>query len=239
MNDRWPRLSVIVPTFNESSQIEKCLNRLAGVRARGHELIVADGGSEDGTPELAGKLADRVLRARRGRARQMNAGAHVASGDMFLFLHADTRLPADGDQRILEGLSGGERHWGRFDVRLSGDHRLLRVIGAMMNLRSRLSGIATGDQGIFMTKAAFLGAGGFPEIPLMEDIAISRRLKRFSPPLCLREQVVTSSRRWERDGILRTVLLMWSLRLAFALGVPPERLRRVYYGRGGQKTTTG
>ena len=169
----------------------------------------------------------------------MNAGARVASGDMFLFLHADTRLPAQGDQLILEGLTAGDRHWGRFDVRLSGDHRLLRVIGAMMNLRSRLSGIATGDQGIFMTRAAFFATGGFPEIPLMEDIAISRRLKRLSPPLCLREQVVTSSRRWERDGILRTVLLMWTLRLAYVLGVPPERLRRVYYGRRGPKTTVG
>ena len=162
----------------------------------------------------------------------MNAGARGASGDTLLFLHADTWLPAEFDRLILEALGNGQRSWGRFDVRFSGRHRLLRVIAAMMNLRSRLSGIATGDQGIFVARTVFDSAGGFPEIPLMEDIALTRRLKRLSPPVCLREKVVTSSRRWERKGILRTVLLMWGLRLGYALGVSPERLHRIYYGGG-------
>jgi rSAM/selenodomain-associated transferase 2 len=207
------RLSVIVPALNEAAGIGRALQALAPLRARGQEVIVADGGSEDGTRELAAPLADRVLLAPRGRARQMNAGAAAACGDAFLFLHADSCLPPDADHLILHALE--KNSWGRFDVRIEAVHPLLRMVACAMNLRSRLTGIATGDQALFVRREAF---AGFAEIPLMEDIAFCKAMKRRSPPACLRERVTTSGRRWQRDGVLRTVLLMWRLRLAYFLG---------------------
>jgi rSAM/selenodomain-associated transferase 2 len=199
---------------------------LAPLRARGAEVIVVDGGSQDGTPELAQPHCDRVIAAPRGRATQMNAGAAATRGDVLLFLHADTRLPADADVMILSGLQRSGRCWGRFDVSIDGRHPLLPVVAAMMNLRSRITGICTGDQALFMTRAAF--AGGFPDIPLMEDIALSKRLKRVSRPLCLAARVTTSGRRWETRGVVRTILLMWRLRLAYFFGASPDALARRY-----------
>ncbi len=224
------RLAVIVPTLNEAGAIAAALRELQPLRARGHEVIVVDGASHDGTPDLAAGLADRIVPAPRGRASQMNAGARVAGADVLLFLHADTRLPAEADALVTGGLERTGRVWGRFDVRLSGERAALRLVAFMMNQRSRLTGIATGDQAIFVRRAVFEAIGGFPEIPLMEDIAISRRLKRTGRPLCLRPAVVTSSRRWESAGVARTVLLMWRLRLAYALGMDPARLARLYDG---------
>lgn len=183
-----------------------------------------DGGSHDGTVEAASAFCDRVLVSEKGRARQMNAGARAASGEALLFLHADTRLPANADLVVLEALARSA--WGRFDVRIDGRHRLLPVVAAAMNVRSRLTGIATGDQAIFVRREAFRG---FPEIALMEDIAFSAAMKER--PACLRQKVVTSGRRWERGGVLRTVLLMWRLRFLYALGVPPARLARDYAER--------
>ena len=217
------RLSVIVPALNEASGIRAALEALAPLRARGHEVIVVDGGSSDRTPELAAGLCDRVLSAPRGRAPQMNAGARAASGDVLLFLHADTRLPPRA-----EALIPNSSVWGRFDVQIEGRHPLLKVVAWGMNLRSRLTGIATGDQAMFVRRDAF---PGFPEIPLMEDIELSKRLKRFGPPLCLRHRIVTSGRRWEKRGVVRTVLLMWRLRLAYWLGADPRRLATRYGGR--------
>ena len=187
-----------------------------------------DGGSEDATAQLARPLADRVLEAPRGRARQMNAGAVAARGDVLLFLHADTMLPDDAGALIALGMGATGRKWGRFDVSIAGTHPLLSAVSFLMNLRSRWSGIATGDQAIFVAREAFTMAGGFPDIPLMEDVEMSRRLKAFSRPLCVRSRAVTSGRRWERDGVLRTILLMWKLRFAYAMGVAPERLARRY-----------
>ena len=227
-----PRLSIVIPTLQEAGNLNDCLNRIAAFRASGHEVIVVDGGSRDDTGPTAHRGADLVLQSARGRARQMNAGARAASGNALLFLHADTRLPEDADRLILAALATGGRVWGRFDVRLSGAHWLFTVIAAMMNLRSRVTGVATGDQSMFMTRSAFRSVGGFPDIPLMEDVEMSRSLKQLGRPACLRQRAVTSSRRWEQQGILRTVFLMWGLRLAHALGVPPERLVRVYYGSG-------
>ena len=217
------RLSIIIPALNEAQAIGATLASAAPLRARGHEVIVADGGSEDATRELAAPLADRVLVAPRGRASQMNAGAAAAAGDALLFLHADTRLPADADHVICHSLK--TNLWGRFDVAIEGRSVLLPVIATFMNARSRLSGIATGDQAIFVRRDAF---PGFPEIALMEDIAFSRLMKRRSPPACLREAAVTSGRRWDERGVLRTMLLMWRLRLGYFLGAAPDDLARRY-----------
>jgi rSAM/selenodomain-associated transferase 2 len=221
------RLSIVVPTLNEAEGITATLMPLQGLRALGHEVIVADGGSTDATAPLATTLADRVIAAPRGRARQMNAGAAAADGEALLFLHADTRLP-DGAAAVIEAALAGHV-WGRFDVRIAGRPFMLHVVAALMNLRSRLTGIATGDQALFVTRAAFDAAGGFPDQPLMEDIELSRRLKRLGPPACLRARVVTSGRRWERHGVWRTILLMWRLRFDYWRGVPAARLARRYY----------
>jgi rSAM/selenodomain-associated transferase 2 len=221
-------LSIIVPVLDEGDVIASMLNGLAELRALGVEVIVVDGGSRDATVERARRHADCVLAAPRGRASQMNAGAARASGDVFLFLHADTRLPADAEHVVLNGLQRSGRAWGRFDLEIEGRHPLLPLIAWLMNLRSRLTGIATGDQAIFVRRKAFDDADGFPLLPLMEDIALCRRLKRVGRPLCLHQRVVTSGRRWERKGPVRTVLLMWKLRLAFFLGVDPRKLARQY-----------
>lgn len=192
------------------------------------EMIVVDGGSRDATVEKARPLADRVIVAAPGRAVQMNAGAGVATGDLLLFLHADTRLPPAARRALTEGLAATGRCWGRFDVRIAGRHPLLPVVAGMMNLRSRLTGVATGDQAMFVTRAAFAAAGGFPEIALMEDVALSKCLRRIGPPLCLRARVTTSGRRWEANGALRTIVIMWGLRLGYVLGVAPARLAQVW-----------
>src|SRR5262249_21576270 len=190
----------------------------------GNEVIVVDGGSTDGTAELAAPWADLVVIAPRGRARQMNAGAQNAFGSILLFLHADSVLPPEADALIVDGLNRTRRSWGRFDARIAGSHPLLRAVELLMNLRSRWTGIATGDQGIFVTRSLFTAAGGYPEIARMEDIALTNPLKSFGPPLCLKHRITTSARRWERHGILRTIFRMWHLRLAFWLGADPDRL---------------
>jgi rSAM/selenodomain-associated transferase 2 len=217
------RLSVVVPALNEAAGIERCLAALAPLRARGHEVIVVDGGSADGTARLAAPLADRVLSAPRGRAAQMNAGAAAAAGDALLFLHADTFLPPDADRLVREALAA--HAWGRFDVAIDSEDPRLAVIAYFMNRRSRLSGIATGDQAIFVRRDAFQG---FPPIALMEDVAFSRAMKRVSPPACLAARVRTSARRWEKRGVARTVLLMWRLRFAYWRGGDPDELARHY-----------
>lgn len=198
------------------------------MRRRGHEVIVADGGSADATPALARGRADRVVDSAPGRASQMNAGARAASGEVLLFLHADSRLPEDADRLVFEGFARSGAVWGRFDVRIAGSHPLLRVVERMMNLRSRLTHICTGDQGIFVRREAFEAVGAYPRQELMEDIAISARLRRLSAPLCLREHCLTSARRWESRGVLRTIALMWWLRLQYACGAAPARLARAY-----------
>jgi rSAM/selenodomain-associated transferase 2 len=221
------KLSIIMPVLDESAEIDAALRLLALYRARGAEVIVVDGGSSDNTVALARPFATQVLAAARGRAEQMNAGAATAKGDVLLFLHADTRLPADADRLILDGLARTPRAWGRFDIRFD-DGGWLRVVALMMNVRSRLTGICTGDQALFVTRAAFDSIGGFPSIALMEDVAASARLKRVSRPLCLHARVTTSGRRWRQHGIWRTILLMWRLRLAYFFGADPKRLAQTY-----------
>jgi rSAM/selenodomain-associated transferase 2 len=220
------RLTIVVPVLDEAAIVIDALQALAPLRARGAEVIVVDGGSSDGTPRLAQCFAERVIVAPRGRGAPMNAGAALGTGDALLFLHADTALPENADRLIAEAL--GLRAWGRFDLRIAGRHPLLAVVARMINWRSRLTGIATGDQAIFVRRQAFLSVGGFPDYPLMEDIAISRRLKALCRPFCIGVPVVTSGRRWEHYGVLRTIVLMWRLRLAYYLGVAPARLASRY-----------
>lgn len=223
-----PSLSIIVPVLNEGERIAATLDTLAPLRALGAEVVVVDGGSRDATVQRARLRADKVIPAPRGRASQMNAGAEKATGDILLFLHSDTRLPSDADHVLLNGLERSGRAWGRFDVEINSGNPLLRIVARMMNLRSRLTGIATGDQAIFVKRDAFQQVGGFPPIELMEDIALSKLLKRVSPPVCLHEQVVTSPRRWERRGVISTILLMWRLRLAYFFGADPKELAQLY-----------
>ena len=222
------KLSIIMPVLNEGEGIAAALDALSILRSLGTEVMVVDGGSRDATIQRARLRADRVIAAPPGRGPQMNAGAEKASGDVLLFLHVDTRLPADADHVVLNGLERSGRVWGRFDVEIEGRSPLLVVIAWMMNLRSRLTGIATGDQAMFVRRDAFRTAGGFAAIALMEDIDLCKRLKRASRPLCLRERVVTSGRRWEKGGVRRTVVLMWRLRLAYFFGADPKELARRY-----------
>jgi rSAM/selenodomain-associated transferase 2 len=231
--DRVNRLSIVMPVLNEAPDIEQALRALQPLRASGHEVIVVDGGSTDGSARLAAALADRVVEAERGRANQMNHGARAACGDVLLFLHADTRLPEQASQLILDEMARSGLEWGRFDVRIDSRHWLLQVVGALMNWRSRLTGICTGDQAIFVSRRLFLGLGGFPPIALMEDIALSRKLRRVSLPLCASTPAWTSARRWERGGVVRTILLMWWLRLRYFFGASPAHLARIYDRRGG------
>lgn len=221
-------ISIIIPCLNEADAIVETLEALQAFRRRGAELIVVDGGSGDDTVALAQSAADRVLAAPCGRAAQMNAGAALARGEILLFLHADCRLPDAADGLIIDGLRRERKSWGRFDIRIAGRSPLLRAVEALMNARSRLTGIATGDQGVFVTRSLFEAAGRFPEIALMEDIELSRRLKRYGDPLCLRHRITTSARRWEKNGVLRTILLMWRLRLAYWLGADPGKLALRY-----------
>jgi rSAM/selenodomain-associated transferase 2 len=217
-----------MPTLNESAGIACALQALAPLRQQGHEVIVVDGGSHDDTARLARAGADAVLASAPGRARQMNAGAAGASGTVLLFLHADTALPA-GAARAIERAMAAGAGWGRFDVRIAGASGWFPVIAGLMNLRSRLTGIATGDQAIFVQRVLFAAQGGFAEIPLMEDIELSGRLRRVAWPRCLNERVLTSGRRWEHRGVWRTILLMWWLRGRFALGAAPDDLARAYH----------
>jgi len=222
-----PVVSIVMPAWNEAVGIEATLQALQPLRARGVEVVVADGGSSDGTGRLAAPWVDAVTTSPRGRALQMNAGAALAGADVMLFLHADTRLPPLADVLVLQAVAAGAR-WGRFDVHIDGRPRMLRVVAALMNLRSRLSGIATGDQAIFVTREAFDRVGGFPAQPLMEDVEISRRLKRLARPACLRARVCTSGRRWEHRGVWRTIVLMWRLRWRYWRGESPARLAEAY-----------
>jgi rSAM/selenodomain-associated transferase 2 len=222
-----PSLSIVMPVLDEVERLAATLAALAPLREQGVELIVVDGGSADGSVAAASGLADQVISAPRGRARQMNAGAAVASARTLLFLHADTRLPPDAPSLIAKALQS--REWGRFDIRIDGHSALLPIIAALMNWRSRLTGIATGDQAIFVRRSAFAAVAGFPDQPLMEDIEICRRLRHvIGAPACLRQHVLTSGRRWDQHGAWRTIVLMWRLRFQYWRGVSAEHLAAAY-----------
>jgi rSAM/selenodomain-associated transferase 2 len=214
--------------LDEAATLPALLAHLAHWREQGCEVVLVDGGSTDASVALATSSGFRVLSAARGRARQMNAGAQAAQGSSLLFLHADTRLPDAAQAEVLNALSRPDGVWGRFDVRIEGRSLLLPVVAALMNLRSRLSGIATGDQAMFMRREIFDVAGGFPDQALMEDIEMSSRLRRYARPVCLRARVTTSGRRWDQRGVWRTILLMWRLRWAYWRGVPADVLEKAY-----------
>lgn len=221
------KLSLIIPVFNESDCIQQCLNELQELRQQGHEVIVVDGGSRDNTVSLATALSDTVIHAKKSRAIQMNAGAQIATGDYFLFLHADTKLP-DNVSRLFLKIKKHDDKWGRFDIKLSGNHFLFRIIEKCMNIRSRLTSIATGDQVIFVHKELFNQIEGFPQQTLMEDIAISKLLSERFKPVCLKENVVSSSRRWEQNGIVKTIIRMWFLRLLYYFDYDTNKLAKMY-----------
>ena len=232
----WQKISIIIPVLNEARNIQVFLQKLQPLRKQGHEIVLVDGRSQDNTCALARPYIDRMMTCDKGRAKQMRLGAKMATGQVFLFLHADTVLPQQAEQMILMALHSVQpsnqsiiSFWGRFNVHLSGEHWLFRIIEQMMNWRSCLTGIATGDQAIFVSKVLYKDVGGIPAIELMEDIEFSQRLKKFSQPICLKSSVITSSRRWEKNGIVKTVLLMWSIRLQYFFGVKPELLVKKYY----------
>jgi len=225
-------LSIIIPALNEAGNIVNTLAPLQAMRRRGAEVILVDGGSTDGTPARARPWLDRIVTSEPGRAKQMNAGAALANGDTLLFLHADSLLPADGDEWIDRAFDDPRVGWGRFDVAISGTHFVFPVIAWFMNQRSRLTGIATGDQGIFVSREAFARIGGFPDQPLMEDIGICLRLRAHWPrPVFIDSKIVTSGRRWEKHGVWRTILLMWWLRFNYHCGASPESIHRAYHGK--------
>ena len=223
-----PRLSIIIPALNEARSIETLLAALQPLRARRCEVIVVDGGSADNTTGLAASLADLVVDSPVGRASQMNAGVRYAQAPVLWFLHADSRIPVNADSSIFSALIANPEAWGFFAIRLSGAGKAFRVIEWAMNQRVRLTHVATGDHGLFVTRALFDRVGGFPTMPLMEDVAISKALRAIRRPIRVPEIITTSSRRWEEHGIVRTILLMWWLRLQFFLGVPPKRLAQQY-----------
>ena len=219
-------VSVVIPTLNEAKTITQTLLQVR--KAGACQLIVVDGGSVDGTAEIAHRGADLVLSSPCGRARQMNSGARAATGDVLLFLHADTVLPRGFPDLLTHALADPQVVGGRFDIRLDASGWPFRLVETLMNLRSRLTRISTGDQAIFVRRETFLALGGYPEVELMEDLELSKKLKRVGRIACLRERVTTSARRWQRDGVLRTIVLMWTLRLGHFLGVPAERLKTFY-----------
>ncbi len=226
------KISIIIPVLNEAQNIQGVLQKLQPLRENGHEVVLVDGGSKDNTCELARSYVDQIMTTDKGRAKQQISGAKMATGQVFLFLHADSFLPDKADQVILTALHTGQSKssfWGRFNVRLSGNHWLFRIIERSMNWRSCLTGIATGDQAIFVSRTLYDDVGGIPAIDLMEDIEFSKRLRKLSQVICLKSTVITSSRRWEKNGILKTILSMWYMRLQYFLGVKPEVLANKYY----------
>ncbi len=226
--DTPPTLSIIVPVLNQSRTMIDTMSALKPFRQRGAEIIVVDGGSDDDTAVLAHPFADRVVKGPRGRAAQMNEGAKVASGFIFLFLPTDTTLPADADTQVMIGRARDTSVWGRFDMRLTGRHPLLPIVARLLNRRSRSSGIASCEQAIFVQRETFFRIGGFTDIPVMEDVEISKRLRAISPPICVTSRVTVPAKRFDRDGLWTTLRTMWIMRLRYRMGMKPEEILKRY-----------
>jgi len=224
-----PKISIVIPTLNEADQLVERLKHLQTYRAD-CEVLLVDGGSRDSTPIMAEAWVDKVIVCAPGRAKQMNVGAEQSHAEVLLFLHADTQLPDNATGLIVQAIQTGYL-WGRLDVAFDRTKSIFKLIAYMTKLRSRLTGIATGDQAMFVNRQVFYQVKGFPEIALMEDIALSKRLKKIGTPCCLKAKAITSARRWEKHGLFKTIFLMWTLRLAYFLGADPEDLAIRYYGR--------
>lgn len=226
------RGAIVIPVLNEAEQLRILLPQLQHLKAE-WLLVVVDGGSRDETATIANKHAHYCLSSTKGRAPQQNAGARhlrplLDASALLVFLHADTRLPEHFSQ-AMHSFQESSSGWGRFDLRLSGSQPCFRVIERLINWRSRLTGIATGDQALFFKLDFFFHLQGFPQQPLMEDIEICLRAKKQSRPFYSSAKVTTSSRKWEREGILRTIVLMWCCRAAYFFGVSAERIHDWYY----------
>lgn len=228
-------ITVIVPVLNEAAQLSALIEQLQSCERQGAEVLLVDGGSDDGSVERLGQVGLTVIRSEKGRAVQMHTGALAAHGEVLLFLHADTRLPDGALHLVQNGLEQREKVWGRFDVSITGGVWMLKVIARMMNIRSRLTGIATGDQAMFVLRSVYQQVGGFPQQPLMEDVELSKQLNRLGKPLCLRAKVCTSGRRWEKNGVWRTILLMWKLRWLYWRGVDAKVLAKLWHSGGSPK----
>jgi len=222
------KLSIIIPVINEGDKLLPTLESLSQLKNCDHEIIMVDGGSQDNTIEISRPYVDTIITSEKGRARQMNLGAKKSSGDILWFLHADSLIPDNAYNIICNSLQKTHRVWGRFNIRLSGSKWAFRVIEKLINTRSRLTKVATGDQGIFVLRSKFEKLNGYSDMPLMEDIDFSKRFKKLSPPVCLNDTIITSSRRWESNGVISTVLLMWYLRFAYFMGTPAEKLAHKY-----------
>ncbi len=223
-------LSIIIPVFNDAVALNHLAPDLRSLRDKGHQIIIVDGGSTDDSFLVANSIADLVITTEKGRAIQMNEGAKFAKSELLWFLHADSKIPEKADQSIISSCQNNVKAcWGRFDINLYNSAFSFQIIAALMNLRSRMTGVATGDQAIFVSRNLFSAIGGYQNIPLMEDIALSKSLKQYAKPVCLKQQVLTSTRRWEHRGLIKTVVLMWVLRLSYFFGANPDDLHRLYY----------
>ena len=221
--------SIIVPVLNEEVFLTRYLNVFRRFLNDGHEIIIIDGGSSDNSARLTQELGCKVLISKPSRGLQQHVGALQSENEILLFLHADTNLPNDAFSLIHQALKSSNKSWGRFDVSFSNSSLIYKIIAWMMNKRSCLTGIVTGDHIIFTTRSSYFKSGGFADIPIMEDIDISKRLKLISKPICLKHKVVTSSRKWEQQGVSKTIIKMWCLRTLFFFGVSSKRLARLYY----------
>jgi rSAM/selenodomain-associated transferase 2 len=223
-------ISIVIPVLDDAPALSRLLDDLDAIGAIDAERIVVDGGSADGSYALAQRRADVALRSQRGRARQLIAGITAAQGTWIWMLHADSRVNAAAWRALNDAVAQAGAAWGRFDVHLDDDRPVFRVIERMMNLRSRWSGICTGDQGIFVRRDVLELIDGLPDQPLMEDIELTKRLRRYAKPVCLSVRLRASARRWQQRGVVSTIALMWRLRLQYFFGASPDALERVYYG---------
>ncbi len=223
-----PKLSIIIPILNEQVFLANHHEILKSLLSDGHEILVIDGGSTDNSVDIAKAIGCKTLKTKTSRGFQLHVGAKHSKNELLLFLHADTLLPTNAAELIYHALTPVNKHWGRFNVRFSNQNLIFQIIAWFMNKRSYLSGIATGDQAIFVKRKSYFSCGGFPDFPIMEDIEISKRLKKIAYPVCIPNEAIASSRKWENQGVIITILKMWSLRLMFFFGVPTEKLAKLY-----------
>ncbi len=225
------KFSFIIPVLNEESFFVEQTKIFTSLLEQGHEVIVVDGGSTDQSVVIAEQIGCICISTNPSRGHQLHIGAKKSSNQILVFMHADTLLPPSGLGNIRNVMEKANNYWGRFNVVFTNQKLVFKVIAWFMNKRSCLTGIVTGDHTFFMKREIYFNSGGFSDIPIMEDIELSKKLRKYSRPVCLSEKVITSSRKWEQQGVLKTILLMWYLRLLFYVGVPAEKLAKRYYSK--------